>query len=69
MDKKYWGSLKLDELEKAMNSAPDKVSDNGYGKEFKIDAVVFSDGNITISVYNKETKERFSIGKLMPSKY
>ena len=48
------------------------VSNNGKtsgGKNFKIEGTTWEDGSISISFYNKETQERFDLGKLFISKY
>ena len=67
---RYWGSLSLDEIGKAVKTVPGKykVSDE-YGKQLVIDATMFDDGGIALSVYNKETQERIKIGSLRISQY
>ena len=68
--KKYWGSLNLDEIGKAVKAVPDKYKDTEkYGKQLTVDATIWDDGNISISVYNKETKERYKVGNLRVSSF
>lgn len=66
---KYWGSLQLDEIGKAIKQVPNKFKNHEkYGKQLTIDAKIWDDGNITLSVYKADTKERFVVGTLRPSK-
>jgi len=67
--KKYFGSVNLDKIKDALEAVPYNRVNNGYGDELKADAVIFDDGNVGLSVYNKETGKRIYIGKFMPSKF
>ena len=67
---KFWGSLNLDKLKEAVLGAPSKIKeDEKYGKQLYIDAAQWEDGGISISVYDKESQQRFSIGNLRVSNF
>lgn len=68
--KKYFGSLSLDNLKKAIASVPSKVKESEkYGKEFQINAAMWDDGNISFDVYNKDTQESFKLGSIRISNF
>ncbi len=68
--KKFWGSLSLDEIGKAIKAVPDKVkNDNKYGKQIYVEAAQWDDDGISISIWNKETKENYKIGSLRVSQF
>ena len=66
---KFFGSLNLDGIGKAVKSAPDKVKESDFGRELKIQAAQWDDDGISISVYNAETKENIKIGNLKVSQF
>ncbi len=67
---KYWGTISTDKIKQVFTDIPAKVKKTEqYGTEIVVDAITFDDGNIAISVYNKETQERIHIGKLLVSKF
>ena len=67
---KFFGSLSLDGLKKAVTEIPTKVDNSEkYGKQLKINAAQWSDGNISIDIYNSETKESIKLGSLRVSQF
>ena len=53
---KFYGSLSLDGVKKAVTSLPDKVKDNEkYGKQLYVSAAQWDDDGISIEVWSKET--------------
>ena len=66
----YFGLLNIDDLGKTIKSNPDKVvNKENYGRNLQIDGKQWEDGSISLSIYNKESKERFNIGKIFKSKF
>lgn len=66
----YWGSLSLDKIKEAVDKVPAKFKkDEKYGRQLMIDAKQWEDGNFSLSVYNKDTKERINIGSLRLSQF
>ena len=60
---KLWGSLSLDGIAKAKKSVPARFKNSEkYGNQMTFDARMWDDGNITLSVWNKDTQERTFIG-------
>ena len=67
---KYWGSLSLDNIGKAVKQVPAKFKDDPkYGKQLTVDAALWEDGNISLSVWDKESKETIKIGNLRLSQF
>lgn len=53
---KYYGSISLDGIKKAVLSLPDKVKENEkYGKQLYITAAKWDDGGISMEIWSKET--------------
>ena len=66
----YWGSINLDRIKEAIEKVPAKLkNDDKYGKQLQVDAKVWDDGNVSISVYNKDTKERVTVASLRVSNF
>ena len=66
---KIWGSLSLDGIAKAKTSTPARFKNSEkYGNQMTFDAKMWDDGNITLSVWNKDTQERTYIGSVRISK-
>lgn len=66
----YWGSVNLDKIKEAVEKVPAKFkNDEKYGRQLMIDAKQWDDGNFSLSVYNKDTKERIVIGSLRLSQF
>ena len=66
----YWGSINLDKIKEAIDKVPAKLKDDPkYGKQLYIDAKQWDDGNFSLSVYNKDTKERVNLGSLRVSQF
>ena len=64
-----YGDLNLDRLGVGVKKDPSKVIDKPqYGKEIRVDAVEYDDGNIVISVYHGGG-ERTTFLRLMASKF
>ena len=67
---KYWGSLSLDEIGKAVKQVPAKFkNDEKYGKQLQVDAAIWEDGNISISIWDKEKNETIKLGNLRVSQF
>ena len=67
---KYYGSLSLDGVKKAVTEISAKVNDSDkYGKQLKVNAAMWEDGNISIDIYNSDTKESIKLGSLRVSKF
>ena len=67
--KKYWGSIVLEDIKEAIDKAPGALKNYNGKRELKLDAVMFDDGAIGLSVYNIETKERIRVGSIRPSTF
>ena len=63
---KFFGNISIDEVGKAKSLFTDH---DKYGKQLKIQATQWEDGGISITAYNKETKESFKIGNLRVSQF
>ena len=66
---KYWGSIVIDDFREAIKNVPGAVKEWNNKKEIKIDAVKFDNGDIGLSIFDINTKERYRIGSIRPSKF
>ncbi len=64
---KYFGSLSLPGIKKAVTEIPNKVGEYKGEKQLKINAAMWEDGNISLSIWNAEAKEEIKIGNLRMS--
>lgn len=64
---KYFGSLSLDGVKKAVVEVPSKVGEYKGEKQLKVSAAMFDDGGIAISIWDNEKKEAIKIGNLRVS--
>ena len=68
--KKYFGSLSLDGVKKAVVEVPSKVDNSEkYGKQLKVSAAMWEDGGISISLWDAETKTEIKLGNLRVSQF
>ena len=68
--KKFFGSLSLDGVKKAVLEIPNKVDNNEkYGKQLKITAAQWDDGGISIGIWDAERKEEIKLGNLRVSQF
>jgi len=63
---KFFGNISIDEVGKSKGLFTD---DEKYGKQLKVQATQWEDGGISITAWNKETKESFKIGNLRISQF
>lgn len=63
-----FGELLLDKIKPAIDMKPDALQDRGYGKELKVSGTEWSDGSISIEVYDPNTKQSIRVGTLVKSK-
>mgnify|MGYP003128668642 FL=1 len=62
---KFWGTLQLDNLGKAVRSLPDKEKKSDkYGHQFEVKAALWVEGGISIDVWDNENKVSIKLGKL-----
>ena len=67
--KKYFGTIQLDNLGKAVRTIPAKVDKTEkYGHQIKVKAATWEDGGITIDIWDAENKVAHKLGKLMVDK-
>ena len=64
-----FGELCLDKIGEAVKENAVTVKNRGYGKEIVVEAKMWDNNDITISVYNKETGKRYKLGMLKKSKF
>ena len=68
--KKYFGNLSLDGIKKAVLELPGKVDNNEkYGKQLKVQAAMWEDGGISISLWDNENKVSIPLGNLRVSQF
>lgn len=71
-DTKYWASISIDGIKKALTDAPKKVNKTEkYGQQLSADVKFWDDGgaSISVSVQNSAGEwDRIHIGKMMVSK-
>ena len=68
--KKYFGNISLDGIKQTKVELPSKFTEHEkYGNQLSVDATMFDDGGISISIWNKDTEQRIQIGNLRVSKY
>lgn len=68
-DTKYWASLSIDGIKKALKETPSKAKKSDtYGEQLSVDVKFWDDGGASLSIWNKEKEERINIGKVMVSK-
>ena len=65
--KKYFGSLSLDGIKKAVTEVPSKVGEYKGDKQLKVNAAMWEDGGISINIWDGEKKEEIRIGNLRVS--
>ncbi len=61
---KYFGSLNLDGVKKAVLEVPSKVGEYKDQKQLKVTAAMWDDGGISLEVWNGEKKESIKLGNL-----
>lgn len=61
---KYFGSLSLSGIKKAVTEIPSKVGEYKGDKQLKVNAAMWDDGNISLSIWDGEKKEDIKIGNL-----
>ena len=61
---KYFGSLNLDGIKKAVLEVPSKVGEYKDQKQLKVTAAMWEDGGISLEVWNGEKKESIKLGNL-----
>ena len=67
---KFFGSLSLDGIKKAVVEVSSKVDEHEkYGKQLKVQAAQWDDGAISITLWDAEKKESINLGRLMISKF
>ena len=64
---KYFGSLSLDGIKKAVVEIPNKVGEYKGEKQLKVNAAMWDDGNISLSIWDAEKKEEIKLGNLRVS--
>ncbi len=64
---KLFGNLSLDGIKKAVVEVPTKVGEYKGEKQLKVNAAMWDDGNISISLWDAEKKEEIKIGYLRVS--
>jgi len=64
---KYFGSLSLDGIKKAVTEVPAKVGEYKGEKQLKVNAAQFDDDGIALSIWDNEKKEAIKIGNLRVS--
>ncbi len=64
---KYFGSLNLGGIKKAVLEIPNKVGEYKDEKQLKVNAAMWDDGNISLSIWNAEKKEEIKLGNLRMS--
>jgi len=64
---KYFGSLNLDGIKKAVTEVPAKVGEYKGEKQLKVSAAQFDDDGIALSIWDNEKKEAIKIGNLRVS--
>ena len=62
--KKYFGSLSLDGIKKAVTEVESKVGEYKGEKQLKVSAAMWDDGGISITIWNGEKKESIRLGNL-----
>lgn len=61
--KKWRMPLSVEEIQKSINGNPKAVTESDkYGKSLWVEVTEWSDGGISASNYNAETKQSFKIG-------
>jgi len=67
---KFFGSLSLDNISKAVKTISSKVENHAtYGKQIKVTGAQWDDDGISIDVYNNETKTSLKLGNLKVSQF
>ena len=66
---KYFGNLNLTGIKKAVADLPGKLDEYNGDKQLKINAAIWEDGNISLDIYNSETKESIKLGNLRVSSF
>ena len=62
---KFWGTLQLDNLGKAVKTIPSKVEKTTeYGHQIKVKGAMWLDGGISIDIWDNENKTSIKLGKL-----
>lgn len=62
-------ALNATELGRLMRETPKSVTDSDkYGKTVWFDLTTWDDGSQSLSGYNPETKARYNLGKVFPSR-
>ena len=66
---KFFGSLNLNQIKKAVVEIETKTDEYNGEKQLKVTAAQWEDGNISIDIYNGDTKETLKLGNLRISKF
>ncbi len=69
LQQKYFGNLNLTGIKKAVSEISDKVGEYNGDKQLRVNAAMWDDGNISLDIYNKETKESIKLGNLRISQF
>ncbi len=64
---KYFGSLDLAGIKKAVLEVPSKVGEYKGAKQLKVSASMWEDGGISIDLWDAEKKEAIKLGNLRVS--
>ncbi len=64
---KYFGNLSLDGIKKAVVEIPAKKTEYKGEQQLKVNAAMWDDGNISLSIWNAEKKEEIKLGNLRVS--
>ena len=64
---KYFGSLSLAGIKKAVVDIPSKVGEYKGDKQLKVNAAMWDDGGISINIWDAEKKEEIKLGNLRVS--
>jgi len=64
--KKYFGTIQLDNLGKAVRTVTGKVEKTEqYGHQIKVKAAMWDSGGITIDIWDNENKTSLKLGRLL----
>ena len=64
---KYFGNFLIDNIGKAVKQIPNKLGEYKGERQLKVNAAMWDDGNISLSIWDAEKKEEIKLGNLRVS--